>query len=40
MISLTDDGLSIAKKLETDPSAVENYVLWKEFGDWFRNHRI
>lgn len=36
MISLSDDGISIAKKLETNPSAVENYTLWKELADWYK----
>lgn len=36
-ISLTKDGVSIAKKLEKDVIATQP-TIWKEFADWYKNY--
>lgn len=38
IISLSSDNISIAKKLETDPSAIEEYPLWEEFATWYKKY--
>jgi XTP/dITP diphosphohydrolase len=37
-ISLTEDGKSIAEKLENSPSALEEYPLWEEFATWYKEN--
>ncbi|HEX7042818.1 MAG TPA: non-canonical purine NTP pyrophosphatase [Patescibacteria group bacterium] len=37
VISVSGDGLSIAEKLEKDPSAVDVYPIWDEFAKWYKS---
>lgn len=36
MISLSGDRISIAKKLEKNPSSIEDYKIWTEFAKWYK----
>lgn len=36
-ISLSKDGISIAQKLETNPSSLEEDKLWEDFAKWYKN---
>jgi hypothetical protein len=38
-ISLSSDKKSIAERLEKDPSALDEYPLWTEFAEWYKQHR-
>lgn len=37
VISLTNDGLSVAQKIEKDPSALEEDKLWEDFAKWYKD---
>lgn len=37
VISLSKDGLSVAQKIESDPSALEEDKLWEDFARWYKN---
>ena len=39
IISLTEDNVSIAKKLETNPSALEKRSVWRDFATWYKLHK-
>jgi XTP/dITP diphosphohydrolase len=38
-ISLSKDNMSIAEKMQKNPSAIEEYSLWKEFAEWYKELR-
>lgn len=37
--SISNDGLSIAKKLETSPSVLDDSPVFDEFVEWIKNNR-
>lgn len=39
IISMSDDGVTIAKKLEDDPSVLESSPLYNEFAEWIKLNR-
>ena len=38
VISLSEDGISIARKLENDPSALDKGIVWEDFAKWYKNY--
>ncbi len=36
---MSDDGVTIAKKLEDDPSVLESSPLYNEFAEWIKLNR-
>lgn len=39
VISLSEDGISIAKKLENNPSALDKGTVWEDFAKWYKDNK-
>lgn len=38
VITISEDGISIAKKLESNPSALDKGAVWEEFAKWYKKY--